>query len=148
MTHVVLTEVIGKVGLIRINRPEAMNALNNEVVDGIVGPGKTRGSAGVRAFADRLGIPADAGVDVGVVDGRGGDSDQHLARFRLRHRHVGAVIQRLIAAVAGKKNGVHGLRHSSLLKEKGPPRKAASRRDQCSVFNSSTAGISRSRRAM
>ena len=31
MTHVVLTEVIGKVGLIRINRPEAMNALNNEV---------------------------------------------------------------------------------------------------------------------
>src|SRR5574343_2092286 len=35
MTHVVLTDVIGKVGLIRINRPEAMNALNNEVVDGI-----------------------------------------------------------------------------------------------------------------
>ena len=27
MTHVVLTEVIGKVGLIRINRPEAMNAI-------------------------------------------------------------------------------------------------------------------------
>ena len=35
MTQVVLTEVIGKVGLIRINRPEAMNALNNDVVDGI-----------------------------------------------------------------------------------------------------------------
>ncbi|TXT30802.1 MAG: enoyl-CoA hydratase [Rhodocyclaceae bacterium] len=35
MTQVVLTETIGKVGLIRINRPEAMNALNNEVVDGI-----------------------------------------------------------------------------------------------------------------
>ncbi len=35
MTHVVLTEVIGKVGLIRINRPEAMNALNNDVVDGL-----------------------------------------------------------------------------------------------------------------
>ncbi|HMT80254.1 MAG: enoyl-CoA hydratase [Betaproteobacteria bacterium] len=35
MTQVVLTETIGKVGLIRINRPEAMNALNNDVVDGI-----------------------------------------------------------------------------------------------------------------
>jgi enoyl-CoA hydratase len=35
MTAVVLSEVIGKVGLIRINRPEAMNALNNDVVDGI-----------------------------------------------------------------------------------------------------------------
>jgi enoyl-CoA hydratase len=34
-TSVVITEVHGKVGLIRINRPEAMNALNNEVVDGI-----------------------------------------------------------------------------------------------------------------
>ena len=35
MTQVVLTEVHGKVGLIRINRPEALNALNNAVVDGI-----------------------------------------------------------------------------------------------------------------
>jgi enoyl-CoA hydratase len=35
MSQVVLSEVVGKVGLIRINRPEAMNALNNDVVDGI-----------------------------------------------------------------------------------------------------------------
>ncbi|MDZ4315106.1 MAG: enoyl-CoA hydratase [Azonexus sp.] len=35
MTQVVLVETHGKVGLIRINRPEAMNALNNEVVDAI-----------------------------------------------------------------------------------------------------------------
>ncbi|HJW27475.1 MAG TPA: enoyl-CoA hydratase [Rhodocyclaceae bacterium] len=35
MTPTVITETHGKVGLIRINRPEAMNALNNEVVDGI-----------------------------------------------------------------------------------------------------------------
>ena len=35
MTNVVLTETHGKVGLIRINRPEALNALNNEVVDGV-----------------------------------------------------------------------------------------------------------------
>ena len=35
MNPVVLTETHGKVGLIRINRPEALNALNNAVVDGI-----------------------------------------------------------------------------------------------------------------
>ena len=35
MTQVVLTEIHGKVGLIRINRPEALNALNDDVVDGI-----------------------------------------------------------------------------------------------------------------
>jgi enoyl-CoA hydratase len=35
MTEVVLSETHGKVGLIRINRPEAMNALNGEVMAGI-----------------------------------------------------------------------------------------------------------------
>ena len=30
MTQAVLVETHGKVGLIRINRPEAMNALNND----------------------------------------------------------------------------------------------------------------------
>ena len=35
MADVVLTEVLGKVGLITINRPEALNALNNDVMDGI-----------------------------------------------------------------------------------------------------------------
>ena len=35
MTAVVLSEIQGRVGLIRINRPAAMNALNNDVVDGI-----------------------------------------------------------------------------------------------------------------
>jgi enoyl-CoA hydratase len=35
MADVVLTEVHGKVGLITINRPEALNALNNDVMDGI-----------------------------------------------------------------------------------------------------------------
>ena len=35
MSQIVLSEVHGKVGLIRINRPEALNALNNAVVDGI-----------------------------------------------------------------------------------------------------------------
>ncbi|MCX8016481.1 MAG: enoyl-CoA hydratase [Rhodocyclaceae bacterium] len=35
MSQVVLTETRGRVGLIRINRPEVLNALNNDVVDGI-----------------------------------------------------------------------------------------------------------------
>ena len=35
MTQTVLVEVSGKVGLIRINRPDVLNALNNEVIDGI-----------------------------------------------------------------------------------------------------------------
>lgn len=35
MADVVLTEVHDKVGLITINRPEALNALNNDVMDGI-----------------------------------------------------------------------------------------------------------------
>ena len=35
MSNIVIAETHGKVGLIRINRPEALNALNNEVVDGI-----------------------------------------------------------------------------------------------------------------
>jgi enoyl-CoA hydratase len=35
MTEAVLTEIHARVGLIRINRPEVLNALNNDVVDGI-----------------------------------------------------------------------------------------------------------------
>jgi len=35
MNQTVLTEVIGKVGLIRLNRPEALNALNTDVIAGI-----------------------------------------------------------------------------------------------------------------
>lgn len=35
MSDIVVTETRNKVGLIRINRPEALNALNNEVIDGI-----------------------------------------------------------------------------------------------------------------
>jgi len=35
MTQTVLTEIHGKVGLIRLNRPEALNALNTDVIAGI-----------------------------------------------------------------------------------------------------------------
>jgi enoyl-CoA hydratase len=35
MSDVVLSEIHGKVGLIRLNRPEVLNALNNDVMEGI-----------------------------------------------------------------------------------------------------------------
>ena len=35
MSEIVIVETHGKAGLIRINRPEAFNSLNNEVIDGI-----------------------------------------------------------------------------------------------------------------
>ena len=55
MTQVVLTETHGKVGLIRINRPEALNALNNDVVDGIgaaIDPMATDSTSGVGCSAE------------------------------------------------------------------------------------------------
>ena len=45
MSQVIISEVISKVGLIRINRPETMNVLNREVVDGF--------AAGVDAFVEK-----------------------------------------------------------------------------------------------
>ncbi|MCL2345205.1 MAG: enoyl-CoA hydratase [Desulfobulbus sp.] len=55
MSAVVLSETIGRVGLIRINRPQALNALNAEVMAGI--------TAAVDAFE------ADAGIGCIVLTG-------------------------------------------------------------------------------
>ena len=55
-----------------------------------------------------LGVPADAGVDVRVVDSSGADPDQHLVPRRRRHHHVGAVLERLGAAVTSEKHRMHG----------------------------------------
>jgi len=41
MTNLVLSETQGKVGLIKINRPDALNAVNAEVMDGIISATKT-----------------------------------------------------------------------------------------------------------
>jgi len=41
MADVVLTETHDKVGLIKINRPEALNAVNSEVMDGIIASAKS-----------------------------------------------------------------------------------------------------------
>ena len=69
MSNVVLREVHGGVGLIRINRPDVLNALNNDVVDGI--------SAAIDAFEtdERIGCIVltgsenafAAGADVGFM---------------------------------------------------------------------------------
>ena len=55
MAELVLREIRQRVGLIRINRPEAMNALNNEVVEGI--------GAAIDAFE------ADDGIGCIVITG-------------------------------------------------------------------------------
>lgn len=57
MSNVVLREVHGGVGLIRINRPDVLNALNNDVVDGI--------SAAIDAFEsdERIGCIVLAGSE-------------------------------------------------------------------------------------
>ena len=41
MSDVVLSEVKGKVGLITINRPEALNAVNSDVMEGIISNTRT-----------------------------------------------------------------------------------------------------------
>ena len=41
MTDLVLSEIQGRVGIITINRPDALNAVNSEVMDGIISRTKT-----------------------------------------------------------------------------------------------------------
>ncbi len=48
MTNVVLSEESGKVGILTINRPEALNAINSEVMDALI--------AGTKAFDEDQGI--------------------------------------------------------------------------------------------
>ncbi len=103
MTQVVLSEVHGKVGLIRINRPEALNALNNDVVDGI--------GAAIDAFEadDNIGCVVvtgnekafAAGADIGFMK----DFDQmHAYRSDFITRNwerIKTARKPVIAAVAG-----------------------------------------------
>ena len=103
MTQVVLTETHGKVGLIRINRPEALNALNNDVVDGI--------GAAVDAFEadDNIGCIVitgnekafAAGADIGFMK----DFD-HMHAYRTdfitrNWERIKTARKPVIAAVAG-----------------------------------------------
>lgn len=103
MTNAVLTEVHDKVGLIRINRPEAMNALNDAVVQGI--------AAAVDAFEadENIGCIVltgndkafAAGADISVI--RNYDYMQaYREDFITRHwERIKTARKPVIAAVAG-----------------------------------------------
>lgn len=103
MTQVVLTETHGKVGLIRINRPEALNALNNDVIDGIhqaVSTFESDSAIGCivltgneKAFA--------AGADIGFMKDFG-YMDAYQADFITRNwERIKTCRKPVIAAVAG-----------------------------------------------
>ena len=103
MSDVVLTEVHGKVGLIRINRPDALNALNNEVVDGIgraVDQFEADDSIGCivltgneKAFA--------AGADIGLMKSYG-YMDTYKTDFITRNwERIRTARKPVIAAVSG-----------------------------------------------
>ena len=75
-----------------------------------VGALDTREAEGTALPARLLGcaVGAFAGPDVGVVDAAGTHLDQHLAGRRLGPGHIGAVLQLVVAAVAGQQHGAHG----------------------------------------
>ena len=103
MSEIVIVETHGKVGLIRINRPEALNALNNEVIDGIgaallafeadeaIGCIVLTGSS--KAFA--------AGADIAFMKDFG-YMDAYKPDFITRNwEHIKSCRKPVIAAVAG-----------------------------------------------
>ncbi len=103
MTAVVLTETHGRVGLIRLNRPEVLNALNDEVVDGIrhaidafeadAGIGCIVLTGNEKAFA--------AGADIGFMKDFG-YMDAYKPDFITRNwERIRTARKPVIAAVAG-----------------------------------------------
>jgi enoyl-CoA hydratase len=103
VSDVVLTEIHGRVGLIRLNRPAALNALNNEVVDGI---GRT-----IDAFEADEAIGAivitgsekafAAGADIGFMKDFG-YMDAYKPDFITRNwERIKTARKPVIAAVAG-----------------------------------------------
>ena len=66
-------------------------------------------------FCNRFRIPADPGVDVGIVHRRRADPDQDIAHFGKGHGDIGSPFELVITAIAGKQNGTHdsGQGHSA-----------------------------------
>ena len=103
MTQVVLSEVQGKVGVIRINRPEALNALNDAVVEGI--------AAAVNAFEadDNIGCIVLTGSEKAFAAGADivamkdmGYMDAYRSDFITRNwERIKTARKPVIAAVAG-----------------------------------------------
>jgi enoyl-CoA hydratase len=103
MTDIVLSEIHGKVGLIRINRPEALNALNNEVIDGIgaaISAYETDESIGCIVLTGNSKVFA-AGADIGFMKDFG-YMDAYQPDFITRNwERIKACRKPVIAAVAG-----------------------------------------------
>ncbi len=103
MPDAVLVETHGKVGLIRLNRPDALNALNNELVDGI--------GTGIAAFESDATIGCivltgnekvfAAGADIGFMKDFG-YMDAYQPDFITRNwERIKTCRKPIIAAVAG-----------------------------------------------
>lgn len=103
MTDTVLSEIHGKVGLIRINRPEALNALNNEVIDGIgaaISIYETDESIGCIVLTGSSKVFA-AGADIGFMKDFG-YMDAYQPDFITRNwERIKTCRKPVIAAVAG-----------------------------------------------
>ena len=76
-------------------------------------PRKAQGLAGPTAIGDAaivsrdIRIPADARIDVSIVDPRRPDPDQHLTGERRGARKICAIAELLIAPVTGQNHGRH-----------------------------------------
>jgi enoyl-CoA hydratase len=103
MTDIVLSEIHGKAGLIRINRPEALNALNNEVIDGIsaaISAYETDESIGCIVLTGSSKVFA-AGADIGFMKDFG-YMDVYRPDFITRNwERIKTCRKPVIAAVAG-----------------------------------------------
>ena len=65
-----------------------------------------------RSARNGLRVPAEARVDVGVVDSGGGNPNEHFVRPDSRHGHVIAHLELVEAAMAREQNGSHPFRNS------------------------------------
>jgi hypothetical protein len=108
------------------NCPADIGTLDAGQIERRSGPAGVAGFGGIEAAGaafrrgalnNRFGIPARAGVDVGVVDRRRADADQHVAAGRLRDRHILAVVERVQSAMPGEQDRRHLFRdrHEALI---------------------------------
>ena len=68
---------------------------------------ETLGTATVGGTVNFLRIPADAGIDVGIIDARCCYFYQNFHRAGRWHRHVVAIVQLINTAVANQLHGKH-----------------------------------------
>lgn len=76
---------------------------------GVIDAREAGGAPGVSARRHGLGMPANARVDVRVVNPCGGNLDEHLPLLWPGNGHVSAVVDRVETTVAGEHRCRHGL---------------------------------------